>query len=171
MLLNQDNSYYQNNFSGSLANKINDLTNYIPDIIQITVDRFISRSLALSIGIYFLWQVNIYFALLMLTWSALFVLSSLFLAKKITHLAGVWSELGSSITGKMVDIFSNIMSVRLFASQYQEKLSLQSTHSEAVKAEQKLQWAYTWIFTFYGFSFVIMQMLNLYFLYQFPLHK
>ncbi|WP_425385872.1 ABC transporter ATP-binding protein [Wolbachia endosymbiont (group A) of Barypeithes pellucidus] len=164
MLLNQDNSYYQNNFSGSLANKVNDLTNYIPDIVQITVDRFISRSLALGIGIYFLWQVNIYFALLMLTWSALFVLSSLFLAKKITHLAGVWSELGSSITGKMVDIFSNIMSVRLFASQYQEKLSLQSTCSEAVKAEQKLQWLYTWIFTFYGFSFVIMQMLNLYFL-------
>jgi len=56
------------------------------------------------------------------------------------------------------------MSVRLFASKYQERLSLQATHSEAVKAEQRLQWLYTWIFTFYGFSFIIMQILNLYFL-------
>jgi ATP-binding cassette subfamily B protein len=52
-LLNQDNSYYQNNFSGSLANKVNDLTNYIPDIVQITIDRFVSRTFALGIGIYF----------------------------------------------------------------------------------------------------------------------
>ncbi|MDG7055830.1 MAG: ABC transporter ATP-binding protein/permease [Wolbachia endosymbiont of Menacanthus eurysternus] len=164
ILLNQDNSYYQNNFSGSLANKVNDLTNYIPDIVQITIDRLVSRALALSIGIYFLWQVNISFALLMLTWSALFVLSSLLLAGKITRLADAWSELGSSITGKMVDVFSNIMSVRLFASKYQERLSLRATHSEAVKAEQRLQWLYTWIFTFYGLLFLIMQILNLYFL-------
>ncbi|GFR20292.1 uncharacterized ABC transporter ATP-binding protein HI_1051 [Trichonephila clavata] len=163
-LLNQDNSYYQNNFSGSLANKVNDLTNYIPDIVQIVADRVFARALALGIGIYFLWQVNINFALLMLTWSALFVLSSLLLAGKITHLADAWSELGSSITGKMVDVFSNIISVRLFASKYQEKLSLQSTYSQAVKAEQKLQWLYIWIFTFYGLLFWIMQVLNLYFL-------
>ncbi|MGL9731325.1 MAG: ABC transporter ATP-binding protein [Wolbachia sp.] len=164
ILLNQDNSHYQNNFSGSLANKVNDLTNYIPDIMQIMADRVMGHALALSIAIYFLWQVNINFALLMLTWSALFVLSSLLLAGKITHLADAWSELGSSITGKMVDVFSNIMSVRLFASKYQEKLSLRATYSEAVKAEQKLQWLYTWIFTFYGFLFLIMQILNLYFL-------
>ncbi|MDR0773418.1 MAG: hypothetical protein LBE46_03815 [Wolbachia pipientis] len=163
-LLDQDNNYYQNNFSGSLANKVNDLTNYIPDVVQIALDRFVGRALALGIGIYFLWQVNIYFALLILTGSALFVLSSLLLAGKITYLADAWSELGSSITGKMVDVFSNIMSVRLFASQYQEKLSLQATHSEAVKAEQKLQWLYMWISTFYGFLFLIMQILNLYFL-------
>nr|WP_263478683.1 ABC transporter ATP-binding protein [Candidatus Wolbachia massiliensis] len=164
ILLNQDNSYYQNNFSGSLANKVNDLTNYIPDIVQIVADRFFARALALGIGIYFLWQVNINFALLMLTWSALFILSSLLLAGKITRLADAWSELGSSITGKMVDVFSNIMTVRVFASKYQERLSLRATHSEAVKAEQRLQWLYTWIFTFYGFSFLIMQVLNLYFL-------
>lgn len=100
ILLNQDNSYYQNNFSGSLANKVNDLTNYIPDIMQIMADRVMGRALALSIAIYFLWQVNINFALLMLTWSTLFVLSSLLLAGKVTRLADAWSELGSSITGK-----------------------------------------------------------------------
>nr|WP_246198584.1 ABC transporter ATP-binding protein [Wolbachia endosymbiont of Ctenocephalides felis wCfeJ] len=164
ILLNQDNSYYQNNFSGSLANKVNDLTNYIPDIVQITIDRLVSRALALGIGIYFLWQVHISFALLMLTWSAVFVLSSFLLAEKVTNLADAWSELGSSITGKMVDVFSNIMSVRLFASKYQERLSLRATHSEAVKVEQRLQWLYTWIFAFYGFSFLIMQILNLHFL-------
>ncbi len=46
ILLDQDNSYYQNSFSGSFANKINDLTNYIPDIAQIMTDRIMGRALA-----------------------------------------------------------------------------------------------------------------------------
>ena len=81
-LLNQDNKYYQDNFSGSLANKVNDLTNYIPEIVRIVCDRFVSRALMLAIGIYFLWQVSVHFALLMLVWSTLFILFSLLFAKK-----------------------------------------------------------------------------------------
>ncbi|MDM8335154.1 hypothetical protein [Wolbachia pipientis] len=105
------------------------MANYIPGVVQITIGSFVSCALALGIGIYFLWQVNINFALLMFTWLALFVLSSLFLAERITYLADAWSKLGSSITGKMLDVFSNIMFVRLFISTYQAKLSLRSTNN------------------------------------------
>lgn len=64
----------------------------------------------------------------------------------------------------MVDTFSNIISVRLFANKAWEKLSFQSSYSEAVKAEQKFQWLSMSTFALYGCLFLVMQILNLYFL-------
>ena len=164
ILLRQSHHYYQNQFSGSLANKINDLTSSIPDIIQIITDRFLSNALAIVIAILTLWQVDSLFALAVLIWTTLFIGGSLVLSKKLSHLSDIWSEWGSSITGKMVDVFSNILSVRLFSRSAQEKKGLQQTLQKAIKAEQKLQWLYFWVWIFYGYSFVIIQGMNLYFL-------
>ena len=163
-LLQQSYSYYQNNFAGSLTNKVNDLTSSVPDIIQLAIDRFFSHSIALLIAIITLWQVNAIFALGMLCWSVIFIGGSLFLSKKLSHLADNWSESASTITGTMVDSLSNILAIRLFARDKEEKAYLSSIFNNAANAEKKLQWAYFWIWFFYGYSFVIVQGINLYFL-------
>ena len=121
LLVDKSHSYYQNNFSGSLANKINDLTNNVPGVLQIVIDRFFSHSLALSIAIYTLWQVNLTFALFMFFWAAVLVLGTLFFSKRLTKYSDIWSEYSSIITGKLVDVFSNILSVRLFSAKLHEK--------------------------------------------------
>lgn len=165
-LLDQSHTYYQNNFSGSLASKVNDLTGSIPDIVQVVIDRFFSHILALAIAVYALWQVNIKFALAMLVWAFLFIILSLFLQKRLTRFADIWSEWAATITGRIVDALSNILSVRLFARKQAEKTFLGQTFGEAVKTEQKLQWSYFWLFFVYGYSFVILLGANLYFLIQ-----
>lgn len=164
LLIKQSHSYYQHHFSGSLASKVNDLTSGIPNILESLIDRFFSNGLALAFAIFILWQVNITFALILLIWAILFISGALFLSKRIIHLSDVWSEWGSTLTGKIVDSLSNILSVRLFARESAEKSSLQTTLGGAVKAEQKLQWAYFWLWFSYGYSFFIVLALNLYFL-------
>ncbi|MBS0184839.1 MAG: ABC transporter ATP-binding protein [Proteobacteria bacterium] len=163
-MIKHDHSYYQNNFSGSLANKINDLKNSIPDIVRIFIDRFLSHILGLAVAIFTLWHVRIEFALAMLTWTLLFIGVAFFCSKRIQHLADKQSELGSTVTGKLVDILSNILSVKLFSRQRKEKESLNETLQEALKAERKLQWFYFWMWIFYGYSFLITQGICLYFL-------
>lgn len=163
-LLKHSYYYYQNNFTGNLVNKVNDLANNIPDVIQIIIDRFFSHSLALIIATYTLWQVNVKFALVMLVWIITFIIGALLCSKKLTHLADLRAELVSVTTGKIVDALSNILSVKLFACQKQEKLSLNHTLQKAVTAEQKLEWLYFWIWLVYEYSFVIIQGLNIYFL-------
>ena len=163
-LLKQSYSYYQNNFAGGLSNKINDLTSSIPDIVQIVLDRFFSHSLALVIAIFTLWRVNSLFALGMLIWSIAFIIVSLCLSKKISNLADRWSECSSIITGKMVDSLSNILSVQLFARNKKEYAILSGACNDAVKAEQKLEWTYFWLWFYYGYSFVAVQGVSLYFL-------
>lgn len=163
-LLKQTHFYYQNNLSGSLANKVNDLTNHIPDIIQIVIDRFCTQILAIVIATYTLWQVNIKFALVMLIWIIIIIVGSLFYSKKLAYLTDVWSEFESSIVGKIVDVLSNILSVKLFAQQNQEKSLFNHTLQQTVRAEQKLGWFYFWIWFIYGYSFVIIQGFNIYLL-------
>lgn len=162
--LDQSHQFYQNNFSGSLANKVNDLTSSIPDLVQIAIDRFCSQGLALIIAIFTLWLVNIKFALVMFAWAVLFVGLSLAFSKKLTQLSDAWSEIGSTITGRIVDVLSNILSVRFFARKTLEKANLDNTFQKAVAAEQKLQWGYFWLWVVYGYSFVIMLGSSLYFL-------
>lgn len=163
-LLKQSHQYYQHQFAGSLANKVNDLTSSVPDMLQAVIDRFFSNGLALAIAIYTLWQVNIKFGLFILIWTTLFLGGALLFSKRLAHLSDIWSEWGSTITGKMVDVLSNVLSVKLFAREAAERSTLQMTFDKAVKAEQKLQWSFFWVWVSYGYSFVIVLGLNLYFL-------
>ncbi len=163
-LIDQSHTFYQNSFSGGLANKINDLTYSIPEILHLVIDSFLSHFLALAVAIFTLWQVNSIFAISMFIWSSLFIIISIAFAPRLTRLSDHWSEIGSSITGKMVDVLSNILSVRLFARKREERTVLNNVFESAVQAEQKLQWAYFWVFFIYGYSFVIYLGFTIYFL-------
>lgn len=163
-LLDHSHYYYQSHFPGSLAGKINDLTTSVPELIQIVMDRFLSTALSLLVAIYVLWQVNIMFALATAIWSISLLIGALVLSKRLTRLSADWSERGSTATGRMVDVLSNILSVRLFARKAQEESFLSGTFDAAACAEQKLQRTYFWIWICYGYSFLSVTAFNLYFL-------
>jgi len=163
-LLRQSHYYYQNTFPGALSNKINDLTIDVPNILHLIIDRFFSHGLYLIFATYTLWLVNVRFALLMLSWVVIVVIGALIFSKKVVHLANKWSELSSTNSGKMVDILSNILSIKLFSIQEQENLLLDSSLQRVLKAEQKLGWEYFWIFFVYGYSYILMIGFNIYFL-------
>lgn len=164
LLVDKSQNFYQNNFSGSLTNKINDLTSSIPAIIRIVIDRFFSHGLALVIAIITLWQVNIDFALGMLVWAVILIVGAWVYSKRISVLAVKWSESASTITGSLVDVLSNILSVRLFSAKSQEKKSLGGVFQSAVNAEQKLEWAYLWMWIYISVSSLVLQSFNFYFL-------
>ncbi len=163
-LINQSHNFYQNAFSGGLANKVNDLTYSIPEIIHVSIDSFLSHFLGITIAIFTLWQVNRVFAIAMLAWTSFFVGISLLFSGRLTKQSDAWSEIGSTITGKLVDVLSNILSVRLFARTKRERENLDAVFETAVQAEQRLQWSYFWIFLAYGYSFVAYLGITLYLL-------
>lgn len=163
-LLGHGHSFFQNNFSGSLANRISDLVMAVPDIIQIVFDRFLATFLTLIIAIYTLSQVHPKFGIAMFLWSLSLLLGGFILTKHFSRLAAAWSEAGARISGEIVDVLSNSLSVKLFSHKRAEKENLDRLFNKATQAEQKLQWAYFWIWCVYGFSFTFVLGLNLYFL-------
>ncbi|MEI8296036.1 MAG: ABC transporter ATP-binding protein, partial [Alphaproteobacteria bacterium] len=165
-LLGHSHHYYQNNFAGSLANKVSDLAMNIPEIVELAIQNLFGHSLALFIAVYTLWLVNVKFALVLVIWAIAFLVVSLFFAKRLASLANIWSSVGSSVVGKIVDALGNMLSVRLFARQAKERTFLNVTLAESVRAEQNLDWTFFYIWVFYGYSFVLMQGVSLYFLIQ-----
>jgi ATP-binding cassette subfamily B protein len=162
--LKQSSSYYQDHFAGSLAKKMNDLMNNIPDIIQTAIDYFFSRGLTLVVAIFILWQVNYKFALIMFIWVVIFIITLVFYSKKLVYFSTQCSEIGSTINGKIVDILSNISLVKSFSRENFENKSVNNTLQDYQQTEEKYQKVYFYICIIFASSFVILQALSLYFL-------
>lgn len=113
--LNQhSHHYFQNNFAGSLINKVSDMQGGIIDIITILDDVY-AQVLGLTIAIVTLLLIHPIFAFILVAWVAVFLAITFLFLKSIQNLSHVFAEARSSLVGKMVDSISNIVNIRLFA--------------------------------------------------------
>ena len=156
-MMNHSHSFYQNHFSGSVASKINDVTNGIPDILNVFINQFFSNVLALLIAVYTVWLVDLKFAIGLVLWIAIFLTVSIKLSRRAKVLAHEAAEVNSTIIGNIVDILGNIGSVRLFGGKRLETNYLNETYQYSVKAEQVRDWFFIKIHTFQEVSFVVFQ--------------
>lgn len=113
--LNQhSHQYFQNNFAGSLINKVVDMQGGIVDILTILDDVY-AQVLGLTIAIVTLLLIHPVFAFILVGWVAVFLAITFLFLKSIQNLSHVFAEARSSLVGKMVDSISNIVNIRLFA--------------------------------------------------------
>jgi ATP-binding cassette subfamily B protein len=163
-MLEHSHSYYQNYFTGGLSNKINDVANGMREIITIGIDRFFGNALALIIATLTIAIVHPILSYILLAWVILFVGVSLMCAKKAHRLSDELSDINSSITGKIVDILTNMPAVRFFNGKRQEKDNLNEWTKESVEKEQTLNWFLFKLWIFQGFSFMAMETASILFL-------
>lgn len=154
---------FQDHFAGTLANKIKDVMSGVPDFFKI-LDVFVRHFIALLFAILTLWSVHRQFAINLCAWVAIFVIGSLFFSKRAKLLSQLASEVKSSVMGSIVDIFSNITSIRLFARRTYEIDKLSPLLNAYVAADQKRDWYFLKMFSFQGITFVIYQGASLYWL-------
>ena len=113
--LNQhSHQYFQNNFAGSLINKVVDMQGGIVDILTILDDVY-AQVLGLTIAIVTLLLIHPIFAFILVAWVVVFLAITFLFLKSIQNLSHVFAEARSSLVGKMVDSISNIVNIRLFA--------------------------------------------------------
>ena len=163
-LVNHSHNFYQNNFAGSLANKVKDLVSGIPEMVQIAINQFFSQIMLLAFAVYALFQINLAFAIMMFVWVTCFMLLAFFFSKRIVRESDEWSELGSSMTGQIVDVLSNMLSVRLFSRQKKERSFLWETTTKVASAERRVHLTNYWMWSIYSGSFLILECMSLYFL-------
>lgn len=114
-------SFFQKNFSGSLANKINDMARGAESILTQIVDPMFSQCMTLLIATIVMCSVNIWFGIILLFWSFIFLSTVFFFYRKTLQYSHEFSETTSVCVGKLVDAVSNIMSSKLFAQQKYEQ--------------------------------------------------
>lgn len=136
--LNQhSHHYFQNNFSGSLINKIVDMQGGIVDILTI-LDDIYAQVLGLTIAIITLLVIHPIFAVILVTWVTVFLAITFLFLKSIQNLSHVFAEARSSLVGNMVDSISNIVNIRLFAKHRYENIYVGESIAYTVQQDRNM---------------------------------
>ncbi|CAN5314200.1 ABC transporter ATP-binding protein [soil metagenome] len=130
--------YFQNNFAGSLINKIADMQNGVIEILMIFDDLY-AQTLGLTVAIIVLLFVHPIFAVILMGWACIFLLITFLFLRPIQSLSTAFAESKSSVIGKMVDSIGNIMNVRLFARHKEENQYIRESIKEAVQKDRAMQ--------------------------------
>lgn len=163
-LLHQSQQFFQKNAPGSIVNKIKDLTAGVPELLEILIEQFIPTVLVIVIALGFLWVVHWKFALGLVIWITVYLIGSLLLIRWGQHLSRHSAEMRSDLAAYYVDLFNNILSVRLFSAYRQEYRLTTQCLERYVYAEQKKDRFFMMLFFFQGMSFAIYQGVSLFLL-------
>ena len=142
----QSHSYFANNYSGSLSNKINDMPRSAHSILSSSMTIFVPvivTTLIMS-GI-FAWLYPL-FGVIIFSWVCLHIGICFFASKKCQNLSNIHAESRSKLAGRIVDSFLNNSVVRVFARRKYEikytkfyQLDEQIKHIHAIMYIEKIQ--------------------------------
>jgi ATP-binding cassette subfamily B protein len=164
-MLKHSHGFYQNHLAGSLANKVNDIIEGTINVVKLLIDQLFGHIFALILATCTIWQVlGPKFAFALIIWVALFLTVSWKLSRIARTLSDKAAEAKSSVIGYIVDIFSNMLNVRLFNREILEVTNLSNIFQHSVYAMQKRDWFFLKMCTFQGGSFVIFQAICLWWL-------
>jgi ATP-binding cassette, subfamily B, bacterial len=132
--------YFSSHFSGSLSRKLNVLPTSCQTIIEIIALNCLTPACGAAIILVMLWLNHPVFAVILLIWLFIhFGLTSLLLARG----NALWkkqADAASVLGGKIVDIFTNIFNVRLFASGRYELDYLKKYQDDEISKSKKAMW-------------------------------
>ncbi len=163
-ILGHSKRYYQDNFPGEIANKINDLSTSVPEVIKVSINNVFENFLSIFISLVFVFQVNILCFYIIFAWVVSILLISYYFANKISGLSNNWANYLSKNKGQIVDVLSNIMTIHLFSRKKYEISFLENELEVSKKAEMEVEWTYFFIWLYYSALIFIVQFLCLYIL-------
>lgn len=132
--------YFQNNFAGSLSNKIADMTRSVPEILGMLTDSFLASFFAVCIAAITMYLVQPVFAVVLVVWAIIYFYITWLLSQKGREYATILAESKSTLSGKQVDSVSNITNVRLFAKRAFEVTYIKKYIKDTVQKDRRLQW-------------------------------
>ena len=114
-LLGQSASFFQNDFAGRLANRVMQLRNAVEDLTYMFFEG-IWYALTYVVGaVIILSQMDYRLGLPLIIWVLVYVIYVRFISRQVAAKSERLSDMRSLVTGRIVDSYSNIESVKLFA--------------------------------------------------------
>lgn len=135
-------SFFQNNFGGSIANKISETANSAEKIVEAIIDRFFPRTLALIFACCTMATVHFHLALILVIWAVLFIFCSYLFSQKPHELSIELAESQTRLMGKIIDTIHNMLTVRLFARQKYEYSYIAREVLRKTEKSQELDWSF-----------------------------
>jgi ATP-binding cassette subfamily B protein len=153
--------YFQNNFAGSLSNKIFDMQSAGIAVLS-TLDDALAQCCGLFIAIIMMLFIHPIFALILLVWAVAFILIAIYFFKPIHDFSNIFATSKTTLVGKIVDSISNVTNVRLFSRNFYENEVIQKATLDTVNKDRAMQWTILKMRVFWDLSIIVLIGLNLY---------
>lgn len=119
-MLGQSANFYQNDFAGRLSNRVMQVGPAVEDTVYMGLEGIWYALTYVAGAAIILSQIDIRLGLPMVIWLAIYCLYVRSIAKRVTVASEKWSDARSLTTGRVVDAYSNIETVKLFAQKEAE---------------------------------------------------
>ncbi len=140
-LIKHSDSFFQNNFSGSLTKKIFDIATNVELMIRTINESFSPIICALITSSFMLLIVVHYiFAVILIVWAIFFIFLSYVASKELENYSKNLSESNIKVSGKISDSISTITTVKLFAANSYEIARINNSLEDVVNADYKVHW-------------------------------
>lgn len=132
--------YFSERFAGKLANKLSDLPNSSERIVEMMCVNFVPILFTFCLALGLLWNASPLFAGIMLTWFILHMGALALFAPRANRLFAQHADAVSLLNGKVVDCFSNIANVRLFARKKYEQAYFHQFQMDEIQKSRDALW-------------------------------
>ncbi|MFY9240462.1 MAG: ABC transporter ATP-binding protein [Roseovarius sp.] len=120
-LLGQSSAFFQNDFAGRLTNRVMQLGEAVQDATYMAFEG-VWYALTYVIGAsLILASVEPVLALPLLAWAVIYALYVRYIARRVGVASEKWSDARSTATARVVDAYSNIETIKLFADEGTEE--------------------------------------------------
>ena len=132
--------YFMSNFAGSLANRISEVAMSYAHALWTVMFDFWPLLITAGVSLVLLGRVNGELALVLAGWLAAYIVISYLLAMRCRHYARDFAAARSTVTGRIVDSVTNIMTAKLFARRDFERGYLNDYLDLEVDAARRTYW-------------------------------
>ncbi|MEE3003067.1 MAG: ABC transporter ATP-binding protein [Pseudomonadota bacterium] len=137
-LKNKPYSFFQNNLTGELSTKVNDLLINSVNLINNLLMMFMQFTI-LTLSVIIAGTTNILFSFFFTTIITVFIVISYIFSKKINSYIIDYTDYRAINFGKVVDSLSNIFEIKIFAREDFELKQMEINTSKLIKKDQRMQ--------------------------------
>jgi len=125
-MLGQSTGFFQNDFAGRLSNRVMQLGPAVEDSTYMAFEGIWYAMTYVVAAMMLLGQINPWLALPLAIWLVLYIAYTRFVAIRVAEASEKWSDARSLVTGRVVDAYANIESVKLFSQGDREEAWVKS---------------------------------------------
>ena len=114
-LLGQSSGFFQNDFAGRLANRVMQIGPAVEDSAYLAFEGLWFSMTYVAGAIFILSQMDIRLALPLVLWLVVYIIYVWKIAVRVAAASEKWSDARSLVTGRVVDAYANIETVKLFS--------------------------------------------------------
>ncbi|AUI87507.1 multidrug ABC transporter ATP-binding protein [Vibrio azureus] len=119
-LLNQSLNFYQDDFAGRVATKVMQTSLAVRETVMKTMDVFVYVSVYFTSIIVMLAAADWRLMIPMLVWLLVYIAIQIHFVPKLKDIASEQADARSTMTGRLVDSYTNIQTVKLFSHSQRE---------------------------------------------------